>query len=405
MSLTIHCPRCDTALRLDPTHITASRGWARCGQCQHVFDAGQLSLPTLAPSDDDAVSPPAVATAEVAPSRPQVQPTVPTASAPETVEASLTEQASAADPIDVTAPPAIDQAPADASASASASESTSGPAPEAFAAPSIDLNLSPESLRPAIDTEGPSRPGPWLASSPEADLNRSDDADPSMGSWLDASPLDDGPVAPTAGPQDSGRHEPREMSRLRNDPTWLAAPPPQVSPHFDPRQAWPDSPAPRPWGRWIGLLIAVALVVVVLAQAAFHQRHHIAARWPQFQGLLASACAQLGCELEAVERIRDLQVAHSAVVRLQNTHFQMDLEVRNDGDLAVRTPQLELSLQDAEGHTWARRLMPLVIVGEPAVLAAHTRYAAQVNWRTSAQDATRVDAYQVRLVYPSSKDS
>lgn len=403
MSLTINCPRCGTALRLEPTHITVSKGWARCGQCQHVFDAGQLSLPTLAPSDEEDLGPVAP-TAVVSEPRAQAEPLAPAASGGSEHSDALASRhpAGAAAPHASRADVAPDPSPL-VEPEAVADDTSIGDAATGQDASNHPAPGGPEH-RQLDGLDGPGVDWSLMSSGPEAStLSDRDGPHPELGSWLDASPLDDGPTAP--GLQDPSWSEPSAAADPSPEPLWVASTAPQVMPAA--RSAWSDLAAskPRPWGHWLGVLVALALVLTVLGQVAFHQRHHIAARWPQLHPVLAPVCAWLDCQLEAVERIHDLQVAHSAVVRLQNTHFQMDLEVRNDGDLTVRTPQLELSLQDAQGHTWTRRLMPLVIEGAPPVLAAHTRYAAQVNWRTSAQDASRVDAYQVRLVYPSSDPS
>ena len=359
--LTIHCPRCNTALALDPAQLTASQGWARCGHCQHVFDAGQLSLPTLDPKSKPAPTSDASAPLSVASAAPS-----PPASAP---------------------PAHFDWSHIDLGlpSSASAAPSTS----------SLNLASTAESTEEADSGAGRHADAvtvepAWLdLHANEAHAQAPDTNDPQ---WLDdQAPLgtDDLP-RPEADPLFAGNTTASATSTLF-DSTASASPSDALS------SSTPQLGRGR--ARKTLLALSLILILVLLAQVIHLQRNWLGARWPQSRPWLEQACGLLGCQVQSLRDLRWLQVSQSAVVRLPNQRFQMDLEVRNDGTTQVATPQLELSLQDPQGQTWARRVMPLQIDGSPAELRAHQRYSAQISWRTDESDAQRLEAYQVRLVY------
>lgn len=376
--LTIHCPRCDTALALDPASITASHGWARCGHCQHVFDAGQLGLPTLDPRERTETS------------------------------------ALATRPVDTKTGTDAGQSPGGIDADATP---TMAPEPTHFDWAHIDLGLS------STDDEGLSPNAPTSSDALRGEDTSSDAIDPSDEfapalrhedpAWLNELPTQ---------ATDTQNHEPEWLADeaatpklerpARADPLFVdtdAQPQSSAPPHEQagaPIAAFDQASAtPRLRRVWPRVLLGMMLVLAFTAQLLYLQRDWLAARWPVLQPWGERMCAHLGCKLQALRDARHLQVSHSAVVRLPNNRFQMDLELRNDGLTRVATPQLELSLQDAQGHTWARRMVTLHIEGAPVHLAAQQRYSAQISWRTGEADAERLEAYQVRLVHPRADET
>lgn len=478
--LTIHCPRCQTALALDPATITASHGWARCGQCQHVFDAASLGLPTLTPkataASTAAVDLPTAALAAAAvssvgahapadtpPPAPTPQPQTETTPS-EPTASKETADASASDP-DAAEPPAQEAPGAARSATASpASADWRGLAVREFDWHSIDLNLgssteparSPQTAPNTVD--GPRLDFDEPASNPE------DSSDTAM-SLINGPVLEDDGLrnsASRAGAQDdalapAGESDdfpstrgaadapepsadtaldetlPRDESRDPDGPADVATEPDHGAlavadsdadvrpsdPAHDPTDAAAsptdrkslsgnllddDLPPPRP-KRALKLLILLALLLALAGQVTYTQRHWLAARYPELKPALQQLCDWAACQLKPWRDVTALDITQSAVVRLADTHFQVDLDIHNQGLTRVEIPQLELSLQDEDGHTWSRRVLPLQVSGNPPELLAHKRYGAQVNWRTDEADASRVKAYQVRLVYDGTSAS
>lgn len=400
--LTINCPQCDTALKLDPAAIRVSQGWARCGQCQTVFDAGQLSLPTLDPhaANHDQANPPTTGNTPSDEHR-VTQMAPPQTSANEDNQGQPLQSHSNAraptesredhsdSPIDVLEPSpdhSLDpdaQLPFDVS---DAHEITSHP--EDVSDASLARSASGAVVAPEHDTERRDAPlePVWLMD----DTSTIAPAPPEP-HWVEQT---DTPSADDKAPQ---------AHSLSNHPAEEASPLPITSldAHVASSGVWPQPR--RSSSRVLWVLMLIALVVLLLGQLFRWQHDWLAARWPRWQPLVVQACQIAGCDVQNLHDVRQLQIVHSAVVRLHNNQFQMDLELRNNGLTQVATPRLELTLQDAEGHAWARRILNLEIQDKPQILLAGQHLQAAAYWQTSAEDASRVQAYQVRLVYTSSE--
>ena len=49
--LTTQCPACHATLRFTPQALSATQGWARCGVCQHPFDAWEHAVMPVLQTD------------------------------------------------------------------------------------------------------------------------------------------------------------------------------------------------------------------------------------------------------------------------------------------------------------------------------------------------------------------
>ncbi len=338
--LSVQCPQCETHLSLDPQVIRHSLGWARCGHCQHVFDAAQVALPTLAP---------------------QVPP-------------QLTNAMSANWP-SLDLPGRTEEASPDSTAPANASERV-------------------EALNGGLDAEE----------------NRTQ-------AFISKDDASSGAVSVLRKSTDSRATTPSEdaVSEQLDQPDSASWRPevrdPVLSEKFDSSAhigAWGiEDPSAGTNAReqllsiwkWMGLAL---LLSVLAAQLVFGQREHIAARWPAVSEPLKRMSDALGLSFESIKDVRQLHIAHSSITRIDNLQFQLELEVKNDGLLAVALPQLELSLLDGEGHIWTRKVLALDIQGqENLLLNPQSRQTAQTSWRMNEEDAAKVDGYRLRLVYPA----
>lgn len=334
--LSVQCPQCDTPLSLDPNVIRQSLGWARCGHCQHVFDAAQLALPTLAPQVAPQLS------HRVSENWPSLDlPSYPQDPSAPSGEDTKTETSKT--PLEA----AFQSTPADQSGSSSLHESepalgdilaTKGDAVEAHIA-------APESKD----------------NSAQAGTTTPDTADPLLQDTIDNA---------------SRQHLLTSATSQR----LMASKAPVVA-------LW----------KWVALGLLLAFLA---GQLIMGQREFIAARWPQTAEPLKRMSDAMGLDLEATKDVRQLHIAHSSVTRVDAQQFQLELEVKNDGLISVALPQLELALLDSEGHVWARRVLALVPAdSKTTILDANSRQAAKAFWRMSEEDAAKVDGYKLRLVY------
>lgn len=143
---------------------------------------------------------------------------------------------------------------------------------------------------------------------------------------------------------------------------------------------------------------SVLLALLLAGQAAHHFRDLIAARWPRTQPALASACAWLGCRIEAPRRIDDIVVESTALARAGAPDtFRLSVVLRNRGAMVAAMPWIELALTDPAGQLVARRALgPQDFLVREPVLAA----GAEASLQALLATAGRVTGYTVEIFYP-----
>lgn len=156
-------------------------------------------------------------------------------------------------------------------------------------------------------------------------------------------------------------------------------------------------------GMLLWVLGSVLLVVVLAAQAIFHFRDAIAARWPAAAPVLTKACAGVGCAVgpphdiaELAIQASDLQAdpAHRGLLTLTAT-------VRNRSPRTLAYPHLELTLTDAQDQVVVRRVFaPTEYLGGTADLAAGIPANADVAVKLFIDaSATTQAGYRLYLFY------
>lgn len=156
----------------------------------------------------------------------------------------------------------------------------------------------------------------------------------------------------------------------------------------------------RPLPRLLTALAALALLMVLAAQAAYQFRDTLAARWPAARPLLAQGCTWLGCRIDAPRRIDDIAVESSALARNGGAteSYRLSVMLRNRGAWLVALPAIELSLTDAAGELVARRVLTAAdFRSAPSVIRPGAEAALQLMLSTGS---TPVAGYTVEVFYP-----
>jgi hypothetical protein len=126
----------------------------------------------------------------------------------------------------------------------------------------------------------------------------------------------------------------------------------------------------------------------------------VAARWPQSLPLLAVLCEATGCRIGAPQRIEQLTVDASGLVRLDGPAniYRVSLTLRNHDGVGLALPQVELTLTDAQGEVSARRVLrPRELGARQQVIAAGGELALQAL--LDGGDA-RWSGYSIEIFYP-----
>lgn len=341
------CPTCKTVYRTHEEQLSVQAGKVRCGQCRMVFD-GRAHLVDLAPQRD------------------------------------LPPDERDAGPPTVTLRRAADLSAADDEAASSARAAPADDVPESSAA-AAGSALAAEPTPAATD----SAPIPPTIATPDADAAPADGP-------ATAPPASD---APASGPH---ARVPASLAPAAIDAASPSAtqPEPEIV-----MPAWEESVQPQRRGmRWVYGAFALLLLAALAAQAVFHFRHILAARYPPLRPHLVAACAAIGCLVEPLRNrdeitieSHDLQAdpAHQGLLILQTT-------LRNQSGHPLAFPHLELELNDLGGQPVVRRVFaPVEYAGGAADFAKGIPANAEWNVKLFI-DASSVSAggYNLYLFYP-----
>lgn len=216
---------------------------------------------------------------------------------------------------------------------------------------------------------------------------------------------------PTGWPSDAGRQEPRwvEASTPPAEPplpppafesppmTTEPAAPPAVVPEFM-RRAESSARWNRPAVR-VALGITSALLAALLAlQVTLHFRDALAALHPPLRSALNALCGLSGCEVKPWRRIEALSIDATSLNPVGSSGYRLNLSLRNKTGVDVAPPWLELSLTDANGAPFARRVIsPDALTPQLVRVGAESEQSLSFSFSTGSQ---RVSGYSVVAFYP-----
>lgn len=346
MSLATRCTSCGTAFRVVQDQLKVSEGWVRCGRCNAVFNAleGLFDLGRDAPADWE---------------EKPVDPLVASLAPPPAEWSSL---------------PGPDGGDG---------EGADGVRPGDNEAPNSDLG---ELLVDPIDAHlfGP-RKRAESAPKPAGQLGARDrvefsDARFDSDLFLENASIPDTELATVVA---TGAGSPMLESGERPDFVRRA----------DRHARWQSTPVRIA----LGSASLVAAVVLVL-QAANHDRDMLAARWPALRPALVAWCQVAQCRIEAPRRIDEVLVESTALTRAPaQDAFVLSVTLRNRSDLALALPSIDLALTDANGRLVARRALAPRDFRAADVIAPHGETPLQV---VLSAGTPSVVGYTVEIFYP-----
>jgi Protein of unknown function (DUF3426) len=171
----------------------------------------------------------------------------------------------------------------------------------------------------------------------------------------------------------------------------------------------------------VGLMAGLSLMLTatLALQAAHHWRDTLAARQPALQPVLTAMCSALQCEIQPPMQLDDLQVDSVQLVRTASEGpdtYRLTAIVHNKADIALRWPQLDLTLTDPNGAVLVRRMfavadarvVPLDAPASPrgdrpqdlpVPAAVPPGTQTTVQWQIKAPNL-RLAGYTAELFYP-----
>jgi predicted Zn finger-like uncharacterized protein len=102
---------------------------------------------------------------------------------------------------------------------------------------------------------------------------------------------------------------------------------------------------------------AVALLLALAAQAVLGFRNVLAAQHPALKPALTAACAVLGCRVELPALAENLVIETGELTTLGPGTYALNTLLRNQGNLVLAWPSIELELTDANDKPVLRRVL------------------------------------------------
>jgi predicted Zn finger-like uncharacterized protein len=152
----------------------------------------------------------------------------------------------------------------------------------------------------------------------------------------------------------------------------------------------------------LGLLAMLGLLGLA-GQVGFEYRDLVAARYPGARPLMESACAALGCRVEAARSIEGLSVESSGLVRVEKSSlYRLQLALRNRAGIDLAVPALDVTLTDTQGRIISRKVLRLADLGTAqATIAAGQELGVQATLQAQGEAAAQPFAgYTFELFYP-----
>lgn len=144
---------------------------------------------------------------------------------------------------------------------------------------------------------------------------------------------------------------------------------------------------------------AVVLGVLLLLQITLHFRNALAASHPPLRDTLAALCRTAGCDIQPWRRIEALSIDSTSLNPAGGSNnYKLSLALRNKTAVDVAAPWIELSLTDASGAPFSRRVLgPDALTPTLKQVSADSEQTLSLVFSTGSQ---RVSGYSVNIFYP-----
>jgi hypothetical protein len=147
---------------------------------------------------------------------------------------------------------------------------------------------------------------------------------------------------------------------------------------------------------------SVLLLIALVVQAALSFRDVLAARHPGLRPALVSTCALFGCSVNLPARPEQLVIETGELITLGGNAYTFSTVLRNQGDMALAWPSLELTLNDLDDKPLVRRVFaPRDYAG--AAAAAPTGFAARGEQQVRIHfrlEGAEPSGYHIAVFYP-----
>ena len=157
------------------------------------------------------------------------------------------------------------------------------------------------------------------------------------------------------------------------------------------------------WRAVLNILIGL-LLFALIGQLLYLQRDHLQERWPNASVQLLSMCQPVGCEVPLKRDLNAVKIISSSVVQLSGGVLQLNVVIENGSTEPIETPEVWLSLANADGIAFAAQGFGPDDWRTPSQrLDGETRYALVFEWPLDVTESEQMRQYATELRYSTKK--
>ena len=157
------------------------------------------------------------------------------------------------------------------------------------------------------------------------------------------------------------------------------------------------------WRAVLNILIGLLLLALV-GQLLYLQRDWLQERWPNASVQLLKLCQPVGCEVPLKRDLNAVKIISSSVVQLSGGVLQLNVVIENESTEPIETPEVWLSLANADGIAFAAQGFGPDDWRTPSRrLDGGTRYALVFEWPLDVTESEQMRQYATELRYSTKK--
>ena len=152
-----------------------------------------------------------------------------------------------------------------------------------------------------------------------------------------------------------------------------------------------------------GLLVTLFGLSLLLAlQVVLHDRDWLASSDPALRPLLVRMCDTLNCSVSAARQIDSIVIDSSAFNRLRGDAYRLSVSLKNQSNVELAMPALELTLTDGQDQAVLRRvLLPDDLPTQPSVIAPSSEWSGSMTITVATGgNLPRIAGYRLLAFYP-----
>ena len=175
-------------------------------------------------------------------------------------------------------------------------------------------------------------------------------------------------------------------------------PAPVINPEVLRARPKPPKSAAISAGLWSPMVFLLALMLGF--QMLLHQRHQIRGINPELSPVLTTICQTLSCELHWPMQPDKVSMESGSFKHLGGNDYAFEGIIKNQSDLLMSVPALELSLTDEIDMAVIRKVITPEDMGLTSPLRDHRTQSFEVRFSLDPQASSKINGYRAFLFYP-----